>query len=207
MNFTRRGFLGTTLAAIGAAVFDPMAKIWQPKTVLAMPATVQPATGILSAEALAFNDLAQRVATAFGQRLSARSWPGIVLSDVQYKRSEYSGILEIDGNHGRFAPFEHRIMTSAAPGFRLSERDLPHALASGLDLPGYLIAPITGELRPGEPFDRDMAVALATDPVTGVMIRLLGWENDSGGRNGQQMYGLEVAQGKFINKRHPVGRL
>lgn len=201
MAWTRRGFLGTALAAIGAAVFDPIGKLWTrgPARYDGFPDTPREVLGLRGDAALEFDDLTQRIAKRLGERLAAG--PALILGQVDFDTTGLRpGLIRLPDTSqvGRFEPCETRILSVADPHW--SRRDIPDKLTAqllttealgGLDV----YAPIAGELRPGEPFDKDTAVALGTCPQTGLTVRVLQFHDDRTMR-----LGLEVAAGAWYSK-------
>lgn len=212
MAWTRRGFLGAALAMVGTAVFDPIGKLWRSDPAAAASdgfynEPVRILGHIHQDAALEFDDLTQRIARRLGERLA--DGPALILTDVEFDQRIAQGLIRVsslEGDQlGRFEPAGTRILTILDPR-RVGPKDVPDRLTAqllasetlgGLDV----YAPIAGELRPGEPFDRDTAVALGRCPETGVMVRVLRFESDAPGRSGGVKLGLEVAAGAWYTKQ------
>lgn len=206
MAWTRRGFLGAALALIGEAVFDPIGKLWHQRPSLHQEILGLRPLGSVDAAA-EFDALTQDIATMFGRYLERSKV--LVVSDVEFARTLEPGVMRLedvtDGERdqrGWFEPSRSRLMTTFDPK-HVGRRDIPEKIVrqflSNADPEAY--APITGELRPGEPFDKDTAVALGRCPQTGLMVRVLRFENDAPGSGAGVRLGLEVAGGRWLQAR------
>lgn len=185
MNFSRRGFLQTMMAAaVGAAAnFDPLKGLWVPGRDETTPVSITdvtvPWTEHVVDDQLELNDIALRFAQAMGARLSSDRTPPLVLRTVMLQHAGHIDLGTItleDGSggyagRGHFQPAEHRIV-----------KELDSLKTAHLDgtayymrtaLRGYdTFAPIGTDLRSGVPFAGCM-VGCATDPESGLSARAL----------------------------------
>lgn len=209
MNLSRRGFLHTMLAAaVGtAATFDPLRKLWVPGAVAAAEAQLilpagwtwdGPKIEKVADEILELNDLALRFAQQMAQRLERHS--GRVLQEALYrdlggdvfsaprlaaaKVSLTDAIETPEWGVGQFVPAPYRIvktlettrphMIQVAASSMRDEVDT-RSWRRGFDM----FAPVSGELRPGVGFN-DTLVGMATDPDSGLSVRVLRYRNWDG---------------------------
>ena len=183
MNLSRRGFLGTMLAAAAgaAASFDPVRKLW----VMAQPAEiVVPAvtwTSAVADETADLTDVALRFARSMGEQL--QSHHATVLRDVAIRHTGHAGLGQLlldgqQGGEGYFAPSPTRIQRTLQRGSREPLDDAARAMS-----PRYynvdMFAPIGTELRQGVPFT-DCLVGTATDAETGLSARALRFKTTDG---------------------------
>lgn len=197
MNIGRRGFLHTlAAAAVGAATFDPKALLWTPapKAVEIIAA----ADPILLERLLELDAIALQFAKATADRVARQKT--VALQEVTYRLSGRvdAGLITLDsGEAGHFEPAHERLVrTVYGPARQVPLgvlRNFPDDLPLGrVDM----YAPITREMRPGEPFSADVRIGVATDPDSGISARVMEFEQD-GRRGARTMAMFEVAGGTW----------
>lgn len=210
---TRRGFLQILGVATGAVVLDPIAKLWVPAPVQAASIITVEDLSVRQIAAIAeqqseLDELALLVARQMTDRLERHR--STVLAEIMYR---HSGIVQLPPNTldveglgvGTLEPSPGRTMVTAQEtsvhGVRIPRTDLARQLAGLLSmaLPVGLdtFAPIGRELRPGEPFSEDTFIGFATDPESGLSVRVLRFEQDARGGRLQQLTGVEMAGGRW----------
>lgn len=201
MAMTRRGFLGTLAAAFaGAAVFDAKTLLWTPAPV--GPIVLADAAAI--DEQLELNALADALARNAGEAF--RRHPAVTLREVVYRHTGSvglpDGLLAIpDKGLGSFeAGTTRNLVVTNKMACRLPVlTDLLIGRVRGAD--GDIFAPITRELRPGEPFasgdrsDENLRVAVGVDPATGLSVRVLEFSQRVMRGRVDRMTGVEMAVG------------
>lgn len=216
MNFSRRGFLQTlAAAAVGAATFDPTRLLWTPKA--PEPLIVGGLTAADVATQLELNEIAMLVARQMTERLARH--PSVALREVMFRHGGTvdlpPDLLEIpDVGVGHFAPMATRVMATRqtwtlGPTHSAVE-DIAHDLEQKITHAGRAIdmfAPVGVELRTGEPFTEDVQVGVATDPESGLSVRVLRFDMDRAGKRGvaTQMTSAEMAGGRWYGRRTSPG--
>lgn len=220
MQLSRRGFLSVLAsAAATAATFDPKSMLWvpAPKSILPVELTVPTLDQVgqaleitkLAETQLELNELALKVAKQMTERLMRSE--SVALREVMFRHSGHVrvGLLEVDEiGVGAFEPAYGRFMVTLPPRDRakyLDSTSLARALAYDLGsrASAYdMFAPISAELRPGEPFTDDVAIGWATDPDSGLSVRVMRFEQDRVGT----MLSAEMAGGCWVGKRELARR-
>ena len=209
MMLGRRGFLHTlAAAAVGAATFEPKGLLWMP----AAPASIVPVelTGTTAqaviAEQLELNDLALQFAKMMTDRLERHS--SVALREVMYRHAGHMrlpGTLDVtDMGLGLFQPLPTRLMKTGQYGatakssfVAASMRDLSGQMMSDINSGRLdMFAPIGRDLRAGVPFT-EAAIGLATDPESGLSVRVLRFQQESGVRRHTMMTAFEMAGGRW----------
>jgi hypothetical protein len=70
-----------------------------------------------------------------------------------------------------------------------------------------MFVPITAELRPGEPLTDDVAIGVATDPESGLTVRVLRFEQDQIRGRTRPLIAAEMVGGVWAPDRKPERRL
>lgn len=188
MNFSRRGFLQTMLAAaVGAAAnFDPLKGLWVPGRDETTPVTITDVTDVaipwtenVVDDQIEINDIALRFAQAMGARLSSNYTQPLILRTVML---QHAGHIELgtitledsdggDAGRGHFSPAPHRVVKELA-SLRTDQIN-GAAYDMGRAVRNYdAFAPIGTDLRAGVPF-AGCLVGCATDPESGLSARAL----------------------------------
>lgn len=196
---TRRGFLGTMIAAAVTAVakFDPTKGLWVPG--LPEPTTAAPLIEVATQQpgaVLELNALAMRFAQALGDQVRKKKL--MVLQEVMAERAGHVnlGLIRLtDEERGYFDPAATRTLTYLQGG---TPEDAAFGFARELS---YIdaMAPIGSQLRPGVAFS-DVEVGLATDPASGISARAIRFTP----LDSKPQVQLEVAGGRWHPKRLPV---
>ena len=211
MDFSRRGFLRSLAVAVGtAAVFDPKTMLWTPAPVgpvelvsLALSGEARDTATAVQAvidQQLELNALALIYAERLADRLKRH--PSIALREVMYQHAGHvrlADTLQIEGgNVGRFEQKARVVVTTDRDVHkRLDDvvADLAHCVSrQQVDM----FAPIGAELRPNEPFSSDTAIGVATDPASGLSVRVLQYQQE--GHRGLWT-DVEVAGGRWRSLR------
>lgn len=178
---------------------------------------------------LELNDLALRVARAMTDRLAAHKsvllrqvvyelsgqthLDGLIRmpapveklgpqGSAEFLEKVYPGISSIPEAVGQFEPSQHRVMalqTARSSFSQVYVDTLANELREkvwGFDM----FVPITGELRPGEPFSDDVAIGVATDPESGLTVRVLRFDQEQRGGN-RPFIGAEMVGGEWEPQR------
>lgn len=200
---SRRGFLQTLAAAVGTAVFEPVGSLWIPTPPSIVPVSIEAATPVQQVidQQVELTELAMMCANRLGDRLTKFqrvTHDTLILREVVYEQTGHVHLEKMllrvpDVGTVHFAPVGERCV-----GFTEGNRRvLPlivDSLMQQVDLHGAdIFAPIGRELRPGDAFSNDTLIALATDPLSGLSVRVIQFEHD--GPRRRTMYGLEVAGG------------
>lgn len=209
--FSRRGFLKSLIATAGAAaVFDTKSLTWVPQ-MLGRLAPVEALTLSDARKGLIISDLEemQHFAMLCARRLAMKmedpSWvfrdqkPVIALGSVQYTDQAQGAILRVEGiGRGAFTPHGRSMHSEVAHHLDgQMARKLADNVSLGDPRTGVMLVPITAELRPGEPFDIETLVGVATEPETGVSVRVIRFDNDGMGSSRGRRLGIEVASGQW----------
>lgn len=176
---SRRAFLGTMAASLAtAAVYDPKTLLWMPEeksTDIVLAATSADITAQLE-----LNDLAARVARAMSERLELH--PSVGLSEVVYR---YTGAMDLPKGllgvlgvgPGYLKPTGRHMLSTDGAATPKAINSYADALSTFVkDKRIDMFAPISADLRPGEPFSPDVKVGRATDPETGLSVRAMRFE-------------------------------
>jgi hypothetical protein len=196
------------------ATFDPKSLLWVPKSMMAIPdeARVILAPGVFGAgtsvdEVLELNDLAMKFARAMTDRLERHK--SVALREIMFRQSGHvrlpPGILDVtDHGIGEFEPTPSRAMVTVGSGlsFKTPASAVDHAASLAMSFIEEnrvdAFAPIGQEMRPGEPFSGVGAIGLATDPESGLSVRVLRWKQDGRGGRPIEMAGFEIAGGRWV---------
>lgn len=212
MAMSRRGFLKTVGFAGMVATLDPVSKLWIPTSNTLPPIAEVTLEGrtlqSVVDEQLELNEWARRAAIALADMLE-RS-PAIGLRQVMYEESGNLSTsvlatlahLSLFTNEGTEEDGELRTFTVAEGRTFVHERGRggsPEAMAWDLYNNGALgrfsmFAPLSKGLREGEEWGESdrMRVGLATEPESGVSVRVMRWTDDHGPHTG-----IEVAGGSW----------
>lgn len=213
MALSRRAFLKTVGVAGMVATLDPVSKLWVPtaqaRTVAGISLEGRSVQSVID-EQLELNDMAMQAAIALANLLERSQ--AIGLKEIVYRESgnlsvstlatlTQLGLLtdqgdEEEGDLRIFTPDERRNMVY------VSGTGKPHDLARqvyGQGLSNYTaFVPMSKGLRVGEAWGESdqMRVGLATEPESGVSVRILRWQHDFRRRR-ETRTGIEVAGGSF----------
>lgn len=200
MAISRRGFLQTLATAlVGAATFDPKSLLWVPASATGH---VELATDASVSLTLELNELALLAARRMTERLARDK--SLALREIMFRHTGSvhlpPGVLELtDHGLGRFEPQATRLMVGAEFPSRSAfinsvTAELTNRIsAERLDC----FAPIGRELRVGEPFSDDVGIGMATDPESGLSVRVLRWEIDRTRGRTKTVTSVEMAGGQW----------
>lgn len=217
MALTRRGFLQIMGVALGtAAVFDPKSMLWVPETKAIAAALDAPFKGLTGSAAeaavkriaeqqLELNDLAMLVAHQMTDRLERSR--AVLLHQIMFREAGHVRLanqLDVDQlGRGYFVPAPSRVAWTNEFDRNANRPYVVDAMAKEL---AYeigrrrcdMFAPISSELRPGEPFTGDIAAGVGTDPSSGLSVRVVRFEIEPNGRHYQRtLHTVEMAGGEW----------
>jgi hypothetical protein len=205
---SRRGFLQTlAAAAVGAAVFDPKSLLWVPAP--PTPLVTEMVDGAVALQ-LELNDLALQCAKAMTDRLQRHA--SVALREVMFRHAGHVRLatdeyrMDVDElGRGHFEPCRTRLAVDDVVGRTPKEfvNRMTAELCGQVMWRGHrqrvdMFAPIGAELRPGEPFTADVGVGVATDPDSGLSVRVLRYQLAPGVVGaGRPMTSVEMAGGTW----------
>lgn len=128
---------------------------------------------------------------------------------AEFLKRVYPWISNIPEAIGRFEPSAYRVI-AMQPTRASFNAAYVTSLAGELTekvWPFDMFVPITAELRPGEPFTDDVAIGVATDPESGLTVRVLRFEQDQIRGRTRPLIAAEMVGGVWAPDRKPERRL